>query len=120
MSRENKLPTERAAVRRSKKAGEPRGWPNVCVELPRRSGRFGELDRNTDGGDALQRSAVDVGRLDAVDFKIETNDRVGVAFLRFADQRLDGRLTLCFGGGGADGAPTGGRLDAADRIMIAA
>ena len=86
------------------------------TELRRRSGRFDELDRNAGYRDALQRGATDVRGLDAPDFKIETDNRVGVVFLRFADQRLNGRQTVGFGagGGGADGAPTGGRLDAAD------
>ncbi len=68
----------------------PESGPSRDGTAPR-SGRFGELDRNAGGGDALQRGGADVGGLDAVDFKIETNDRVGVVFLRFADQRLDGR-----------------------------
>jgi hypothetical protein len=59
-------------------------------------------------------SAFDLSRPDAVEFKIKTNNRVGVVFLRFADQRLDGLDTLGFARGGVDSAPTGGRLDAPD------
>ncbi len=66
------------------------------------------------------RLASPVNRRDAVDFKIKTNNRVGVVFLGFADQRLDGRLTIGFGGGAVDGAPTGRRPDPADRSMAAA
>jgi hypothetical protein len=34
-----------------------------------------ELHRNAGGGDALQRSAADVDATDAVDFKVEADDR---------------------------------------------
>ena len=67
-----------------------------------------------------KRGAVEIGALDRVDFKIKADDRIGVIFLRFADQRPDRRQTVRFGGEGIGGAPTGGRLDAADRIMAAA
>jgi hypothetical protein len=55
---------------------------------------LGELLRNAGGGDALQRSAADVDATDAVDFKIEVDDRVGVIVLRFANQRLERRQTI--------------------------
>ena len=51
------------------------------TELRRRSGRFGEFDRNAGCRDALQRGGADVRGLDARDFKIETDNRVGVVFL---------------------------------------
>ncbi len=79
-----------------------------------------ELDRNAGGGDALQRGAVQIGALDRVDFKIKADNRVGAIFLRFADQSPDGGQTVRFHGEGIGGPPTGGRLDAADRIMAAA
>jgi hypothetical protein len=41
-------------------------------ELHRRLGHFRKLDRDTDGDDSLQGSAVNVGTLDAVDLKNET------------------------------------------------
>jgi hypothetical protein len=80
----------------------------------RRSGRFGEFDRNAGGGDAPQRRTADVCRLDRVDLKIEIDNGVGVVFLSFADQRLDRLQTFGFGRGDGDSAPTGGRFDAAD------
>ena len=76
---------------------------------------LGELDRNAGGRDALQRSAADVDATDAVDFKIEADDRVGVIVLRFANQRLERRQTIVL----ARGAPNGAGLDAADQIMAA-
>ena len=83
-------------------------------ELHRRSGHFRKLDRDTDGDDSLQGNAVNVGTLDAVDLKNEIDNRVCVIFLRFADQRPDGRQAIGFGDRSLDGAPVGGRLDAAD------
>src|SRR5580693_1028981 len=97
------------------------GWPDgVRYRRHRRSGRFGEFHRNPNGGDALQRRAHDVRGLDRVDFKVETDYRVGVIVLRFADQRLDRLQTFSFDRGGVNGAPTGGRLDTTDRSMAAA
>ena len=78
-----------------------------------------ELHRNAGGGDALQRSAADVDATDAVDFKVEADDRVGVIVLRFADQRLKRHQTVVLAGGGAGGAPNGAGLDAADQVMAA-
>jgi hypothetical protein len=86
----------------------------------RRSGRFVKFDRNAGGGNALQRGAADVGAIDAVDLEIKADNRVGVIFFRFVDQRPDGRQAIGLGGRGADGAPTGARIDAADRMMAAA
>jgi hypothetical protein len=60
--------------------GEPRRG-----ELHRRSGCFVELDRNSGGCDALQRICRRFGALPAVDFKNETNNRVGVIFFGFAN-----------------------------------
>jgi len=81
--------------------------------------RIGELDRDARGGDPLQGRAIYIIALDAVDFKIETDNCVGVIFLRFADQRPDGRQTIGLAARRAPRAPSGGRLDAADRIMPA-
>jgi len=83
-------------------------------ELHRRSGPFRKLDRDTDGDDSLQGSAVNVRALNAVDLKNEVDNRVRVIFFGFADQRPDGRQAISFGDGSIDGAPLGGRLDTAD------
>lgn len=47
------------------------------------------------GRDSLQ--PVDV--VDALDFKIQIDDRVRAIFFRFADQRPQGRLAICFPAG---------------------
>jgi hypothetical protein len=67
--------------------------------------RLGELDRNAGGGDTLEESAVNIGALDRIDFKIKADDRVGVVFLRFEDQRADGCQPICLGAVGIGGAP---------------
>ena len=40
-----------------------------------------------------------IGAVDGVDFKIKADDRVGVIFLSFADQRAHCRHTIGFGAG---------------------
>jgi hypothetical protein len=70
-------------------------WPRAADQAV-----LGELHCNAGGGDARQRSAADVAATDAVDFKIEADDRVGVIVLRFANQRLERRLTIVLAGGG--------------------
>ena len=50
-----------------------------------RSRGFGEPHRNANGGSPLQGCAVKIGARNGLDFKIQTDNCVGVEFLRFAD-----------------------------------
>ena len=74
----------------------------------------GSVSASGDYGDFLSYNASimtatdpDLGRLDVFPFEIQTDNRVGVVVLRFADQRIDGRSMVGFGGRGVSGAPTG-------------
>jgi hypothetical protein len=83
-------------------------------EPGRRSGCFVKLDRNAGSGDPPQRGAANIGAADAVNFEIETDNRVGLIFLGLADQRAHGRQTIGLSRGRFDSTPSRGRLDAAD------
>jgi hypothetical protein len=60
---------------------------------------------NAFGGDALQRHAIDVVAHDFIDLKVETDNSIGLIFLRFADQRLDRCQSIRLDGCDTDGMP---------------
>jgi hypothetical protein len=78
-----------------------------------------KFDCDAGGGDAPKRDAADIDAVDALEFKIEIDDRVGVIVFGFADQSLDRRQTVDLGSGRVPAAPTGAGPDPADRTMAA-
>ena len=78
-----------------------------------------KFDCDAGGGDAPKRDAADIDAVDALEFKIEIDDRVGVIVFGFAQQRLERRQSIGLWRGGVRAAPTGAGPDPSDRMIAA-
>src|SRR5271168_5076592 len=72
------------------------------------------------GGDPPQRDAANFDAVDAVELEIEPDNRISLIIFSFADQRSNCRQSIGLRNGVVRSAPTGRRLDAADRMIPAA
>jgi hypothetical protein len=86
----------------------------------RRSGRLVELDRKAGSGDTSQRDAANFDAVDPVELEIEPDNRISLIIFGFANQRSNRRQTVGLRNKIVRSAPTGRRLDAADRMIPAA